>query len=234
MTNQVYHGLLEVIGAHVEPGTEQAVEQQLEELTARMAASPTIYEPVVMTRRENIVFEGPGIRIDSFVKLEGGKGLRIGRGVHIASFAHVGIGGGETLLGDFSAVASGAKIISGSNLVTSPSMSASAPTELQSTKAWRTELKRFACVLTNAVVLPGAVLDEGAVLAAGGVLRGCIPPWEIWGGVPAKRIALRKVTGYSERMGLLRHCHVLYQYRAESVVCALAIGHDGPHAGDCR
>jgi galactoside O-acetyltransferase len=156
-------------------------------------AEPIVYENVVMTRRDAIEFGGPGIRIDSFVKLEGGEGLYIGRGVHIASFAHVGIGGGKVFLGDFSAVASGARIVSGSNQLNALSMSASAPQDIQRVAKAETRLERYACVLVNSVVLPGVTLHEGAVLAAGGVATRDIPAWELWGGVPARRMRKREV-----------------------------------------
>jgi acetyltransferase-like isoleucine patch superfamily enzyme len=155
--------------------------------------APQIHDPVVMIRREAIVI-GDGSRIDSFVKLEGGERLIIGRYVHIASFAHIGIGGGEVLIEDFAAVASGAKIISGSNQVDAQTMSACAPGYMQHVQRKKTIISRYATVLTNAVVLPGVTLHEGAVLAAGGVATRDIPAWEIWGGVPAKFMAKREVT----------------------------------------
>ena len=42
----------------------------------------------------------------------------------------------------------------------------------------------------NAVVLDGAVVGQGAVVAAGAVvLAGTkIPPYEIWGGIPARKV----------------------------------------------
>jgi acetyltransferase-like isoleucine patch superfamily enzyme len=44
----------------------------------------------------------------------------------------------------------------------------------------------------NAVILKGVEIGEGAVVAAGAVVTKKIPPNEIWGGVPAKKIGLRK------------------------------------------
>jgi len=157
-----------------------------------MTVHPTavLYEPVVVTKREHVTI-GEGSRIDSFVKLEGGCGLTIGCFVHVASLAHLGIGGGTTILEDYTAVASGGKVISGSNQIDALSMSAVAPAGLQRIEAKVTILRRYSCVLTNAVVLPGVTLHEGAILAAGGVATKDIPEWEIWGGVPARFMAKR-------------------------------------------
>jgi acetyltransferase-like isoleucine patch superfamily enzyme len=44
----------------------------------------------------------------------------------------------------------------------------------------------------NVVVLKGVEIGNGAVVAAGAVVSKSIPPYEIWGGVPAKKIGERK------------------------------------------
>ena len=44
----------------------------------------------------------------------------------------------------------------------------------------------------NVVVLKGVIIGEGAVVAAGSVVTKNIPPYEIWGGVPAKKMGERK------------------------------------------
>lgn len=161
---------------------------RLDELLAETIPEAVIYEPVV--RLGNVTI-GPGSRIDSFVKLEGGDGLHIGRYVHIASFAHLGIGGGLTYVDDYSAIASGGKVISGSNQIDAITMSACAPKSLQHVERKVTRISKYAVVLTNATVLPGVTLHEGAVLAAGAVATRSIPEWEIWGGVPAKFLVKR-------------------------------------------
>lgn len=44
----------------------------------------------------------------------------------------------------------------------------------------------------NCVLLDGTYIEKGAVIAAGSVLNSRIPAYEIWGGVPAKRLKDRK------------------------------------------
>lgn len=154
-------------------------------------SAAVLYEPIVMTKKDKITI-GDDSRIDGFVKLEGGEKLEIGRHVHVASFAHIGIGGGTTILEDYSAVASGGKVISGSNKPDALSCSAAAPAEMQHVEKSTTRLCRYSIVFSNGVVMPGVTLHPGAVLAAGGVATKDIPAWEIWGGVPARFLAKRR------------------------------------------
>ena len=44
----------------------------------------------------------------------------------------------------------------------------------------------------NVVVLKGVTIGNGAVIAAGAIVNKSIPPYEVWGGVPAKKIGVRK------------------------------------------
>ena len=44
----------------------------------------------------------------------------------------------------------------------------------------------------RAQILPGVTIGKGAVIAAGAVVTKDVPANEIWGGVPAKRIGIRK------------------------------------------
>lgn len=43
----------------------------------------------------------------------------------------------------------------------------------------------------NATLLDGTYIEQGAIIAAGSVVKGRVPSYEIWGGVPAKRIGTR-------------------------------------------
>jgi len=40
----------------------------------------------------------------------------------------------------------------------------------------------------SCVILPGTVIGDNSVIAAGSVVRGAVPPRELWGGVPARKI----------------------------------------------
>jgi acetyltransferase-like isoleucine patch superfamily enzyme len=44
----------------------------------------------------------------------------------------------------------------------------------------------------HVVVLMGVKIGRGAVVAAGAIVNKNIPSYEIWGGVPAKKIGERK------------------------------------------
>jgi len=130
-------------------------------------------------------------RVDSFVKLECGQGMLLGEFVHIASFCHLGIGGGITLLEDGSSCGSGAKLISGSNVAGyGHGCSAIAPDS--KVKRSFVHLKKNATVYAGGIVLPGVTVGENAVVAAGAVVTADVPDYAIVAGVPAKIVRFLK------------------------------------------
>ena len=44
----------------------------------------------------------------------------------------------------------------------------------------------------NAIILKGVEINKGAIIAAGSVVTKNVPSYEIWGGVPAKKISERR------------------------------------------
>jgi len=156
----------------------------------RLGKDVRLFDPIIVVRPEQVSVQDHA-RLDSFVKIEGGQGVNIGAYVHIASFVHVNIGGGQVDLGDGSAFASGAKILGGSNLPAGESMSASAPPHMQVVERKRTVIGRNAFLGVNAVVMPGVTVGEGAVIGAGAVVTKDVPDYEIWAGVPAHKIGTR-------------------------------------------
>jgi acetyltransferase-like isoleucine patch superfamily enzyme len=160
----------------------------------KMGQNSIMFDPCVTTRNEKIVVHERS-RIDAFCKLEGGAGLTIGSDVHVASFCHVNIGGGETILADGSSMGSGAKTVSGGNQPDSITCSAVAPSDQQVLGHGTVILERNACLYAGAVVYagPGQVVSigEGSRVGALSFVTKSIPAGELWAGVPARFI--RKV-----------------------------------------
>jgi acetyltransferase-like isoleucine patch superfamily enzyme len=171
----------QLIDEHV---AELLADYDYPELPEDFTDGPTMYEPALILRPENLRIS-PTARVDSYAKLEAGDGMVIGHYVHIASFAHLGIGGGVTILEDGSSFASGSKVMSGSNVpARGRSCSAVAPGNVVA--KYITRIKRNAVLFAGAQVLPGATVGEGAVIAAGAVVICDVPAFEMWGGIPAR------------------------------------------------
>jgi len=155
-----------------------------------LAKSAQLYAPLIVLQPSQVEI-GEHTRIDSFVKIEGGMSVKIGRYVHISSFVHLNIGGGWLEIGDYVAITSGARILSGSNTRAGISMSSAAPQQLQIVERGKTVIGKYAFVGSGATVLPGVSLGVGAVLGAGGVATHSIPDGEIWMGIPARKVSER-------------------------------------------
>jgi acetyltransferase-like isoleucine patch superfamily enzyme len=124
-------------------------------------------------------------RIDDFVKLEAGLGMVLGPRVHVASFCHLGIGGGITILEEGASTGSGAKIVSGSAVPSEVGCSAIQPGVVNVRSfAW---MQPFSTLYAGAILLPGCVLGARSVLAAGSVLKAGTVTGEdeLWAGTPA-------------------------------------------------
>lgn len=149
-----------------------------------------IFEPTIVLKPENATIADTA-RIDSFCKLECGEGLVIGEHTHVASFCHLGIGGGTLIIGAHIGIASGAKILTGSNTKDGVSMSAASPHDMQAVARYTTTIVDYAFIGTNATILPGITVGEGAIVGAGAVVTKNVPPRSIVAGVPAKIIGHR-------------------------------------------
>jgi acetyltransferase-like isoleucine patch superfamily enzyme len=157
-------------------------------------------DPLVVVLRPERVEVAPGARIDSFVKIEGGQGVSIGEGTHVSSFCHINIGGGQVTIGSHTGLASGSKVLGGTNAPEGLSMSASSPGEAQVVERKHTVIGHGVLIGTNAVVMPGVVVGEFAVVAAGAVVTKDVPPNALVAGIPAKQIAWRLREGDQMRV----------------------------------
>lgn len=151
-----------------------------------MSIGCIVFDPVVILSPEMLVCH-PTARIDSFCKLECAGGITVGKLVHVASYCHLGIGGGAVYLEDGSACASGVRLISGSN-VPGRGRGCSAVDPDAVFKRSFVRICKNAIIFAGATILPGVTVGENAVVAAGAVVGKDVPAYEVWGGVPARKI----------------------------------------------
>lgn len=156
-----------------------------------------VYDPVIFTKPlaadgTPLIVIGEHARIDGFVKIEGGVGVYIGDYVHVASFAHLNLGGGRLVIKKGAAVASGCRIITGGNAPDAISCSAVAPITEQVLHSASVVLEENSCLYAGVIVCPNVTIGEGARVAAGAVVTKNVPPFEIWGGNPARFMRRRK------------------------------------------
>jgi acetyltransferase-like isoleucine patch superfamily enzyme len=131
------------------------------------------------------------VRIDAFVKIEGGWGLSIGAGSHVSSFAHLNVGGGRLAIGQNVALTSGVKIHTGSNTPAGRSMSSAAPAEMQVVERGECIIGDYAFIGSGAQVLMGANVGSYAIVGAGAVVTKSVPAYTVVMGVPAKVVGRR-------------------------------------------
>ena len=109
------------------------------------------------------------------------QGLNLGDGVAVGWFAELDARGGITVDHDTN-ISSHVKMITGSHDIDDPDFTADFKPIHVGHHCW---------IGTGATVLQGVNIGDGAVVAAGAVVTKDIPPYEIWGGVPAKCIRKR-------------------------------------------
>jgi len=62
-------------------------------------------------------------------------------------------------------------------------------------------IRDYVFIGPRAIILPGVTIGKGAVIAAGAVVTKDIPDKQVWAGVPAKKIADRKIDNLNYRLG---------------------------------
>lgn len=105
----------------------------------------------------------------------------MGYGVAVGWFAELDARGGITVDHDTN-ISSHVKMITGSHDIDDPEFTADFKLIHVGHHCW---------IGTRAIVLQGVTIEDGAVVAAGAVVTKSIPPYEVWGGVPAKFIRKR-------------------------------------------
>jgi acetyltransferase-like isoleucine patch superfamily enzyme len=114
--------------------------------------------------------------------------LQIGKNVYIGDHCCIRASGCPISIGDHTLIANGVTIVSSNHglkqgqPITSQAWESPGPEVRIGSDVW---------IGANATVLPGTTIADGSVIAAGAVVRGFVPPNEIWGGVPAKKLGNR-------------------------------------------
>jgi acetyltransferase-like isoleucine patch superfamily enzyme len=116
----------------------------------------------------------------SGISIEIGHGVFIGRGCEFNIRKHIQIGH-DSLIG------SGCKFIDHDHGIIRGTIGM----REQESEDVAITVERDVWLGVNVVVLKGVTIGEGAVVGAGAVVTKSIPPFEIWGGVPARKIGER-------------------------------------------
>ena len=111
--------------------------------------------------------------------------LIVGNGSIIALGAEIRAAGGTVRIGDGSGVGQYNVVVAANHQMR--------PGEARFHTGWDesrcgVEIGKNVWTGASCVILPGTVIGDNSVIAAGSVVRGTIPPGELWGGVPARKI----------------------------------------------
>ncbi len=68
------------------------------------------------------------------------------------------------------------------------------------------------------IVLRGAVIGDGAVIAAGALVRHRVPAYEVWGGIPARRLRARFADPAMQRHAESKLCDALARLRIDAAL----------------
>jgi acetyltransferase-like isoleucine patch superfamily enzyme len=156
---------------------------------ARVGEGVQVFYGALILKPEMIEL-GDWVRIDDYVRIEGGQGLKIGKYVHICSFASI-YGGGRAEIKDYCGITQGARLITGTEQATGV-MTAAAPDHLRDSLVGVIVMEPHSFIGANAIVLPNITIGEGSVVGAGTVVTKDVPPWKVVGGVPARVIGQRE------------------------------------------
>lgn len=109
------------------------------------------------------------------------KGLRMGNHVAVGWFSLLDARGGIEI-GNNVNISSYSKIITGSHDIDDKNFVAD---------FLPVKIGNYVWIGTAAIILQGVTIGDGSVIAAGAVVTKNVPPYEVWGGVPAKFIRKR-------------------------------------------
>ena len=104
----------------------------------------------------------------------------VGPNVFLGSYQPITIGK-DSMIGAYSYIISGNHCFSEMHT----------PIRLQGYTGEPIEIGQDVWIGCRVVILPGVTIGEGAVIAAGAVVNKSVPAYEVWGGVPARKLGMR-------------------------------------------
>jgi len=155
----------------------------------------TIY-PMAKIIKPEVIDIGNNSMIDDFSFIYGGKSIKIGKYVHLESFLSI-IGGGELIVGDYAVIATGARILTGTDSYHGGKrMSTALPEEERNVIRGKIIIEKDGFVGTNSVVHPNVIIGEGAIIGSNSLVLRDVDPWSINVGCPSRKIGKRpKIKG---------------------------------------
>ena len=117
-----------------------------------------------------------------------GRAIVLGDRVFLGRYCEFNVTGSVTI-GDDALIASGCKFIDHDH-----GIAPGTPMNAQPGVTLPIVLEPNVWLGVNVIVLKGVRIGEGAIVGAGAVVTKSVPPGEIWGGVPARKIGERPAT----------------------------------------
>lgn len=169
---------------------QEQISKSMVESTFKKIGNDVYVDPTSRIKHPKRISLGNHVAIDMGVYLS--TSADIGDYVHIAPYTCV-IGGPDSVLvmGAFSGISAGSKILCGSDDFTKGMMNPQIPIEYRSTKITTVTFEKFSCVGVNCVVMPGITMAEGSVVGSNSVLTKDTEPWTIYVGNPARPVKIR-------------------------------------------
>ncbi len=149
---------------------------------------------------------GSHIAIDNEVTIS--TQLIMGDYIHIApDVTIIGSKKSTLVLEDFTFIASGSKIVCGSEDYTGVGLvGPTIPEEFRVINFTTVKFEKFSGCGVNCSILPNVTLSEGSILGANSLLTKTTEPWTIYVGSPAKPIKIRDkaiILEYAAKMGYM-------------------------------
>lgn len=139
---------------------------------------------------------GENIIIDDFTLIYATAPMKIENNVHIGCFASI-TGGAELLIGEFTAISQGCRILTGTDDFVDWGFGNSTIDEkYRNVKREPISIGKFCIIGANSVVLPGVTIGEGAMVGAGSVVTKDLEPWGVY--IGNKKLKNRNKKGVLE------------------------------------